>query len=97
MTSGKPEPVVRDVPERHRYEVAIDGTVVGFLSYRDTPGALIFTHAEVHPAHGGRGIGNALARAALDDARRRGRTVVPRCAFVADVIERNPEYRDLVG
>jgi hypothetical protein len=35
-------------------------------------------------------------RAALDDVRSRGGTVVPLCPFVRGWIERHPEYRDLV-
>lgn len=88
--------VVRDVPERRRYEVTVDGTLAGFVVYRDHPGARVFTHAQVFPAFEGRGVGSELARAALDDVRASGRSMVPQCGFIRDYIERQPEYADLV-
>jgi predicted GNAT family acetyltransferase len=33
----------------------------------------------------------------LDDVRARGHTVVPRCWFVAEFIEQNPSYADLLA
>ena len=45
----------------------------------------------------GHGNGSALARAALDDARAQGLTVIPYCSFVRGYIEHHPEYRPLVG
>jgi predicted GNAT family acetyltransferase len=44
----------------------------------------------------GKGIGNALAAAALDYARSEGLRVVPRCEFIAAFIRRHREYQDLV-
>jgi uncharacterized protein len=80
-----------------RYEGRAGDDLIGFVDYRPTEGALIFTHAETDPTVRGRGLGTVLVRGALDDVRRRGTLVVPRCPFVADVIDRNPEYADLVA
>jgi predicted GNAT family acetyltransferase len=33
----------------------------------------------------------------MDDARARGRTVVPMCPFLADWLDKNPGYEDLVA
>jgi predicted GNAT family acetyltransferase len=54
-------------------------------------------HTEIEPAFDGRGLGGQLARAALDDVRRRGVRAVARCPFIAGYIERHPEYQDLVA
>ncbi|HZQ02403.1 MAG TPA: GNAT family N-acetyltransferase [Gaiellaceae bacterium] len=43
-----------------------------------------------------RGLGAALVRAALDDARDRGFRVVPICPFVEAYVRRHPEDADLV-
>jgi predicted GNAT family acetyltransferase len=56
---------------------------------------LVFTHTEVDPDHEGEGVGSTLVRGALDDARRRGMPVVPRCPFVRAWIERHPDYADV--
>jgi len=88
---------VSDCPEKSRYEITINGAVVGFCSYRDTGEVYLLPHAEVDPSVGGRGIGTMLARQTLDDLRRRDITVVPLCPFIADFIKKNPEYQNLVG
>ena len=87
---------VRDVPEKLRYEVRLDGELAGFAVYVRRGGRLIFVHTEVDPAFEGHGVGSALARGALDDARARGLPVVPLCPFIEAYIEHHPEYADLV-
>ena len=87
---------VTDNAARHRYEARLDGELAGFAQYRDAPGRRIFMHTEVDDAFEGKGVGGALASWALDDVRRAGLAVVPRCPFIADYIERHPEYGDLV-
>ncbi len=66
-----------------RYQVLHDGT-------------LILIHTEVPPALGGRGLASRLARTGLGLARSRGVRVVVKCPFVANFVERHPEYQDLV-
>jgi predicted GNAT family acetyltransferase len=53
-------------------------------------------HTEVEPEYAGQGLGDELAREALDDVRRRGLILVPLCPFIAAYIRRHPEYLDLV-
>jgi uncharacterized protein len=92
------EPTVQDHPESRRYEIELDGTRVGLLTYRIEGDVIAFTHAEIDPAVGGRGLGSHLARVALDDARARGLAVRPQCPFVADFVARHEaEYGDLVA
>jgi uncharacterized protein len=88
---------VTDVPERHRYEARAAGVAeVAAAYYRVRDGAIVLTHTEVPPALEGKGVGTALARYALDDARHRGLAVVPLCPFIAAFIRRHPEYEDLL-
>ena len=42
------------------------------------------------------GVGSTLVRAALDDVRAQGGSVVPQCPFVRGWIERHQDYADLV-
>jgi predicted GNAT family acetyltransferase len=78
-----------------RFEIHIDGEVA-FLTFRVSGSAMAVTHTEVPRALRGKGLGEALARAALEDARARGLTVKPYCPFVARYIESHPEYAALV-
>jgi uncharacterized protein len=87
---------VADAPERQRYEATVAGRQVGLAAYRRIRDSVVFTHTEVDPEMEGRGIGAALARAALDDVRARGLTAVPLCPFIKGWIDRHPDYADLV-
>jgi uncharacterized protein len=82
--------------ERRRYEVTVDG-LTGVLVYREAAGRLTLIHTEVAPELRGRGIADALARAALDDARRRHLAVHAICPFVQAFMKRHPEYADLAA
>lgn len=79
-----------------RYEVALDGAVA-HADYRRQGGTIVFMHTEVPAALSGRGVGSALVRGALEDARAKGLKVAARCEFVAAWLERHPEHRDLIA
>jgi uncharacterized protein len=87
---------VADAPERERYELSLDGEVVGFSAYRARPGLIAFVHTEVDERLQGHGLADRLIRSALEDARARGLAVLPFCPFVKAFIERNREFEALV-
>ena len=91
------EATVTDNPGAERYELDVDGERAGFVTYRQSPGVIAFLHAEVDPARERQGLGSALVRGALDDARARGLSVRPVCPFVAWYIETHEAYQDLVA
>ena len=78
-----------------QYEVRVDDQLA-VLTFRTNASAISFLHTEVPETLRGQGLGEALARAALDDARRRGLVVRPYCPFVAWYIEKHDEYRPLI-
>jgi predicted GNAT family acetyltransferase len=86
---------VRKAPERSRYELVDEGTVVAIADYRERGPDVVFPHTVVDPARRGQGLGERLVRAALDDVRAAGRRVVPACWFVADFLDQHPDYADL--
>ena len=89
--------VVRDNPDQSRYEVLVDGRLAGFAQYRRTRDRITMFHTEVASEFEGQGLGGELARAALDDVRRRGLNLLPLCPFIAGYIRRHPDaYLDLV-
>jgi predicted GNAT family acetyltransferase len=97
MTSMTDDVVVTNNPDRNRYEARLGDEAAGFAAYRLSPGVIAFTHTEVDDRFEGRGVGSALARAALDDVRETGeREVLPLCPFIKAWIERHPDYRRLV-
>jgi predicted GNAT family acetyltransferase len=84
-------------PDRSRYELRVDGELIGIADYVIRDGRVVFPHTEILPTHRGRGLAALLVRYALDDVRRSGRSVVASCWYVADFIDEHPEYRDLVA
>src|SRR4030095_11195373 len=91
-----PTSSVRHYPDRSRYELVMDGTVVGIADYRRDGDTWVFPHTEITPARGGRGVGAELVQGALDDVRRAGGQVVPRCWYVAEFLDTHPDYQDLL-
>jgi predicted GNAT family acetyltransferase len=90
-------PEVSNATERSRYELFLDGQLVGVADYRIVGEQVVIPHTEITPPLRGRGLGEILVGHALDDVRATGRTVVPSCWFVADFIEAHPDYRDLLA
>ena len=97
MSDTKPDTSVTDNTEQHRFEITAGGDLAGYAEYVPRDGGIEFTHTVVDDAFEGQGIGGTLVKAALDQARERGLTVTPTCAFVRSYIERHPDYADLVG
>jgi predicted GNAT family acetyltransferase len=87
---------ITDNPGAGRYELSVDGERVGLAVYDLDGGRITFVHTEVDPPKGRKGLGGRLVGHALDDARRRGLTVVPQCPFVRSYITKHPEYLELV-
>jgi predicted GNAT family acetyltransferase len=90
------ETTVRDNPEQTRYEIRDGDRLLGHADYDRSGDTTVFIHTEVDPDAGEDGLGSTLVRAALDDVRAKGGSVVARCSFVRGWIERHPDYADLV-
>ncbi|MEV8315106.1 GNAT family N-acetyltransferase [Streptomyces sp. NPDC059900] len=89
---------VSDVPGARRYEARVDAEseAAGVAEYIRTTELVAFVHTEVAPEYEGRGVGSALARTALDEARAANLRVLATCPFFAGWIARHPEYQDLL-
>ena len=84
-----------DVPEARRYEARFGDVLAGWVDYGRVRMRLVALHTEVLPEFGGRGIGSALVRYVLDDARASGFKVTPRCPLFRAHFERHPEDGDV--
>jgi uncharacterized protein len=88
--------LVNDIPQvvddqaGSRFIVVADGEVAE-LMYRLQGDRLVLIHTGVPEALEGRGIGSMLAAAAIDEAKRRGLTIVPLCPFVTSWLEHHPD------
>lgn len=82
--------------DKERYEISVDGEFAGWVDAKDDGDVLRMPHTVVLEEFGGKGVAKILVAAALDDIRARGRMIVPRCPYVVDFVEKNPQYGDLV-
>jgi len=87
---------VRDDPAAGRFELLVDGTVAGFVTYRPEGDALALVHTEVDDAYEGQGIGSRLVGSVLDQLADREVAVLPYCPFIQDYLRKHPDRQDLV-
>ena len=80
--SVQPSAVV-DRPERQRYELAVDGSLV-FADYRQQPGKVVITHVETPLALRGRGLAAILMQGLVEHAEGRGLQIIPVCSYAQD-------------
>lgn len=91
-----PDITITNNTAQRRYEAAIGGQLAGYCEYNLLREAIMFTHTEVLTEHEGKGVGSALARHVLDEAREKGLHVIPVCPFIAGYIRKHRDYVDLV-
>lgn len=93
---------IADRADANRYEARVDGELAGFVDYRLVGSGLagtrrIVLHTEVPPAFEGKGIGAAMARHILEEARDSGIRVTVKCPFIETYLKRHPEFADAVA
>ena len=79
---------VRNVPEKSRYEILLDGRIAGIADYADRGDVLVFHHTEIDASLRSHGLGAATRG-------RRGSTMSgpgastssPTCWYVAEFVE----------
>lgn len=82
--------------ERARFEIRLDGEVVGKTYYREDAVRRLFTHTEVDPAHQGKGLATRLIEFALADTRDANLRISAECPSVSAFLARHHEYDDIV-
>jgi predicted GNAT family acetyltransferase len=90
---------VDDNTQVSRYEARVGGALAGISEYElaDDNNTIVFLHTVVAQKYEGQGVGGAIAKYALDDARARGLQVLALCPFIKGWMGRHPEYSDLVS
>ena len=101
MTATRPSPddltIEREEDAREgRYVVRLDGQEAEMTYRRAGDRIIIIDHTGVPDALKGRGIGEALVRRGVEDARSEGRSIIPVCPFAKALIERHVEWQDVL-
>src|SRR6476661_8126432 len=94
--TGNAERIVRDNPDKHRFEIDLGDGAFAIAEYTLPDGKVVFTHTKVPASFEGQGIGSSLIRAALDAARERHLQVIPICPFFAAYMKKHAEVQDLL-
>jgi predicted GNAT family acetyltransferase len=89
-------PPVTDNVAASRFEVTVDGHLAELVYERDDQ-RFVIVHTGVPDELEGRGVGGILVTAAIDDAARRGLTVVPKCPFARVWLKRHPDVAGRVS
>lgn len=84
-------PEVSDNESESRYELRVDGELVGWIDYRRAGETVALTHAEVREEHRNQGLAETMTREALADLKERGLTAEPLCPFVVAYARRHPD------
>lgn len=86
-----------DGESRGRYVAVVDGIEAELTYSKAGTAGLIADHTGVPEPLSGRGIGTALVKALIADARAGGYRIIPLCPFVAAQFRRHPDWADLRG
>jgi predicted GNAT family acetyltransferase len=63
---------------------------------RSSPHLIIIDHTAVPDALRGKGVGQALAAHAIEEARKGGWKIIPLCPFMRAQTLRHPEWQDVI-
>ena len=57
---------------------------------------IIIDHTEVNEGNNGKGFGKMMVAKAVEFAREKNLKIIPLCPFVKSVIEKTPEFQDIL-
>ncbi len=80
-----------------RYSARLEGHEAEMTYSRASPALIIIDHTAVPDALRGKGVGQALALHAVEEARKGGWKIMPLCPFFRAQSMRHPEWKDVVN
>ena len=92
-----PDLSVVDRPDAGRYELHLDGELVGLADYRLSDGVVTIPHVETDPAHRGQGFAARLMAGIVDDVRTRDLRIRPVCPYAVSYLREHPDDGDVVA
>ncbi|SDS17749.1 hypothetical protein SAMN04489752_1147 [Brevibacterium siliguriense] len=103
--SGENFTITEDVAAK-RFTISHEGKVIGHADYSDRTASVddtadgtvrIFTHTEVSPEWGGRGLAAKLVRYALETSAEEGLKFRTTCSYVQNFLAKNDEFDKFVA
>ncbi|MFD2909906.1 GNAT family N-acetyltransferase [Flavobacterium ardleyense] len=79
------------------FYIEVDGNEEAMMTFfMSDDNKMTIDHTEVNPGNEGKGFGKKLVLKAVEFARAHNYKIVPVCSFVKSVIEKTPEFKDIV-
>jgi predicted GNAT family acetyltransferase len=83
--------------EETRIALVVDGVEAGEITWKNDGDSLwIVEHTRVNEAFQGKGYAGQLVEAVVERARREGKKLELVCPYAKKVIDRTPEYQDVL-
>ena len=79
-----------------QFEIIIDAHTA-FIEYTMKDNKIFLTHTEVPKALEGQGVGSVLVKKTLQHSKDHNMIVVPSCSFVANYINKHPEWQSILS
>lgn len=80
-----------------RYVTVVDGYEAEMTYSKAGTSRIIIDHTGVPKELGGRGVGVALVRRAVEEARASGLKIIPLCPFAKAQIQKHKEWQDVLA
>ena len=74
-----------------------EGEWIAELTYFTNNGVMTIDHTEIDEKLRGEGIGQDMVKAAVEYAREKGLKIKAACPYAKKVIERTPEFQDILA
>ncbi|KAD4059618.1 hypothetical protein GD627_00450 [Arthrobacter yangruifuii] len=75
-----------------RYELRLDGALVGIAEYEEDSDSVALTHTEMESDYRHQGYSSRLAKYAVEDIVSGGGRIKPYCSYMAAYLKKHPEY-----
>ncbi|WP_422122034.1 GNAT family N-acetyltransferase [Planococcus sp. X10-3] len=82
--------------DNNKFFVERESEEMASLAYTPDGDVLTVVHTEVSSDLSGQGVGKHLVREVVQYARDEGKTIDAQCSFARGVIEKNPEFQDVL-
>lgn len=82
--------------ESNKFFVERESEELASLAYTPDEDVLTVVHTEVSPELSGQGVGKKLVGEVVQYARDEGKSIDAQCAFARSVIEKHPEFQDVL-
>ncbi|WEX89290.1 GNAT family N-acetyltransferase [Sinorhizobium garamanticum] len=85
-----------EINAKGRYSAVVEGHTGEMTYSRSSPTLIIIDHTLVPDELRGKGVGQALAKHAVEEARKGGWKIIPLCPFMRAQAMRHAEWQDVI-